>query len=557
MCEYIASHLPIFHKKKLVSYAVFFDDVTLNELDDSIKGDLGFRKTAKLETNQTDSSITVAWSSVKSKLCGNSDLTYNVYCSDKEITTENIGQLTPVAVRNGKDTRKYTVNNLEDYTDYYVAVEAVDKSGNKAYLISDAVKTNVAPGNKIMNGGFETGDLLYWYTLTPNVAIYRTGASGKYSAELRDWSYFLYQPVVTEPDTEYVFSYDATQASGMVKFLILDNGSLQFSDALHTNQIEESFDYKKYSGTVKTGSETNRVTVGFTNGEHHNYAYIDNVYFKKIENKDLYFFSEPQSFFVAEDVIIINWLPVHSTDKAENVKYEVFISESEINAENIKNLTPFTTLEGAESTMAAADGLQAEKGYYFAVRATDTLGNVVEEYASAPFYTIVTEKEEEEETEDEEDFEFDFEEETETEDKSESEQEKTEATNKPQENSSSTNVKNDKTEEKTQENNESEFKEDEESEDDGDFFYSDDDFEWNSDSSLTEVEIESTEDIDEDTITVSPKPEKKKTQKNITTTTVTPLWGRRIAGIVLISAGCALAVFTVILLIKRRKGKSV
>ena len=499
-------------------YAVFFDDVTLNELDDSVKGDLGYRKTAKLQTNQTDEQITIAWSSVKSKLCGNGDLTYNIYCSETAITTENIVNLTPVATRNGKDIRNYTVKGLKPYTNYYVAIEAVDKSGNKAYLISDVIKTNVAPATKIMNGGFETNSLLYWYTLTPNVAIYNTGASGKYSAEMRDWSYLLYQPVITEPDTEYVFSYDATQASGMVKFYILNNGSLMFGDALYSNQIEESFDYKNYSGTVKTGAETNRVTIGFTNGEHHNYAYIDNVYFKKIENKDLYFFNEPQSFFVAEEAIIINWMPVHSTDKPENIKYEVFISESEINAENIKNLTPFTTLEGAESTMAAADGLQMEKGYYFAVRATDSLGNIVEEYSSAPFYTVVNTKEDEKaEEEEEENLNSDFEDEEPLDDSVADDSE-------------------------------------EETEDEEDDFDYNDDFEWDSDSSLIEIPDE---EIDEDTVVKTPEPQKKRTQKNVTTTTVTPLWGRRIAGIILISAGSALAVFAVIWFIKKRKGKGV
>ncbi len=475
------------------SGAVHFDDVTLCELDDSIKGDLGFRKTASITTAVTDNSITLKWSSVKSKLYHNEDLTYRIYYSKNKITKENIASLNPVSTSNGKQQRRYVIENLKDYTDYYLAVEAEDKSGNKAYLFSDAIKTNIKPGTQVMNGGFERGDLLYWYSLSPaSWRVYETGSSGKYSLEMKDWCYLVYQPVVVEPDTEYVFSYDATQATGNIKAYVLDKGSLSFSDALYEKQIDESFDYKKYSGTIKTGADTNRVNIAFYNGSDYNYAYIDNVYFKKIENKDLYFFSEPQSYFVTQDSITVNWLPVHSADDAENITYEVFISEKEITAENIGSLTPFRTLEGADKVYASAMELDTDKGYYFAIRAKDSLGNTAVEFSSSPFFTIAEEAEEEEE--DEEDDEEIIE------------------------------------------------------EDITDGADSDNFVDLIIDSEVTNKEEENLEENSSN---------KKISEKILTSTTVTPLWGRRIAGIILIVLGCVFAVTPILLIIKKKRKKGV
>ena len=497
-------------------YAVYFDDVVLKELDNRIIGDLGFRKNAEISSSDiTDSSFTVQWSAVKSKLNHNEDLTYYVYCTDKEITEAHIASLTPKAEIKGDLPRKATIAGLDDYVSYNIVIMATDKLGNKAYLYGDPVKTNITASTEVKNGGFETGDLRYWYSLSPQrIGMSKITADGKWSAQMNDWCYLFYQPVIAEPDAEYVYSYDIFQSSGMVKFYVFNNGNHAFDTCIKKDDIAPSTEFKKYTGTITTKSDTRNVWVSFYNGEDYNFVTVDNVYFKKIENKDLYFFNEPQNFLATENAIIVNWLQVHSADKPENITYEVFMSEKPITKENIGLLSPIYVNEGADSTMALAEGLERGKGYYFAVRAKDSLGNVVEEFTSAPLYTVETVEEKEEETKEE---------------ITDTEQEDTEI---PDSDTTTDNT-------------------DSESEDIKDIFdsYLDED--------LSFVEDEEITDIPDTNTDKAPEQVKKTATKILTSTTVTPLWARRIIGVALIVLGCVFVAFPIMILFRKKRRKGV
>lgn len=367
--------------------AAYFDCISVKEFDNRIVGDLGFRKTAKITVESKYHTSKILWSGAKSKLFPSDKLTYNIYCSKTPITNNNFSLLTPVATQKGSERREYSFDNLDDNTLYYYAIEALDPKGNSATILSSPSKTKVSPSTKLENGGFERGDTLYWDTLSPN-AFYTLpgGASGNYCAELFGWCYFAYQPVVVEKNTEYVFSYDAVQSSGQMVFHLCKN-EVGLPCSVYSKQVTESYNYVHYKGTYTTDDTTDLIYVSFYNGDDWHNAHVDNVYFKKIENKDLYFTSEPQQFASTKSAIAITWEEVVSKDSKENVTYTVYMSENQITEDNISSCKKIHSGKTSNGLIATAENLVLDKGYYFAVVAEDTIGNKTMEITSFPIYT--------------------------------------------------------------------------------------------------------------------------------------------------------------------------
>ncbi len=381
------------------SQAVYYDNLSIVELDDRIEGNLGFRKTARITVKSNETDATVTWPTVKSKLYHNEDLTYDIYYSTEPITQANIASLTPLATKNGAERRTYKVTGLTDLTTYYYAVVGKDPAGNSALLLSEAATTLEAPTYAVKNGGFETGDISSWYKVDNIVARAHTSSfSGRYCVEAKGWLTALYQPVLVEPNAKYVWSFAGADQTGKANFYIYSTAAMA-DTAPH--YVKQTFDatqvWTLYSGTFTTEADQERVTLALKNNHNGLFVYADNFYLKKIENEDLYFISEPADVMNGSTYIVFEWKPVTSKDDPENITYTFYYSESPINAGNIGLLKAHSTTKGSESTFATITGLELDKGYYVAVTATDTLGNTVTEYASHPFYARNTTLVEEEE----------------------------------------------------------------------------------------------------------------------------------------------------------------
>lgn len=373
--------------------AAYFDNFSLKEIDNTVKNDLDFRFSAYIKATEIgENNIDIVWSAAKSKLYNSKDLSYSIYCSDKPITEKNYKQLTPLLEQSGEKVRRLSVTDLENGTDYYFAVVVTDLLGNIAYLMPEPIKTLKTPGYTLVNPSFEFGTLEGWNDWQNNkIRILSGGSDGKYMARFLDWAFRLDQQILGYEDSEYVFSFDAMQSSPIplnYGFQLFDGKN---NSTILKGMIDSSTGWKKYTGTFKTLSDTKRITAYFGNGDDYNYAHLDNIYLKKIDNKDLYFISRPQLCIAGENYIIMEWYDVVSKDEKSNIVYQVYYSNSPITPENIENMEPIQKTKGDASLNVVISGLDVDTKCYFAVRASDSLGNVATEYTIDPITPNVSE----------------------------------------------------------------------------------------------------------------------------------------------------------------------
>lgn len=383
--------------------AAYFDNLSLKEIDNTVSGDLGFRFSAYIKaTEVSENSLDIVWSAAKSKIHSSKELNYSVYCSQVPITEKNYKDLQPLLQHTGEKVRRLKVTDLNDGTDYYFAIVVTDPSGNTAFLIPKPIKTLKTPGYTLVNPSFELGTLEGWNDWQNNkVKIMAGGSDGKYMVRFLDWAFRIDQQILAYPDSEYVFSFDAMHPATVplnYGFQIYDGKSTQ---TVLKGMVESTTTWEKYIGTFSTTSSTERVTVYFGNGEDYTFAHLDNIYLKKIENKDLYFVSSPQLCIAGDNYVIIEWLDAVSKDSRENITYEVYYSSTQITSNNINLLTPIQKTVGGSSLNAVISGLNPQDQCWFAVRAIDSLGNVTTEYTTVAITPNVSSLEKrEEETDD-------------------------------------------------------------------------------------------------------------------------------------------------------------
>ena len=364
-------------------YSAWFDNFSLKEIDTRVKGDLCFRESAQFSVKDiTRTGFSVSWPSAKSKLYESSMLTCDLYISKQPINASNYTKLSSAYNYKGNELRRKTFTGLEEGTDYYLAVVAIDPAGNKAYFFSDYISTLKGIGKELINPSFETGDDTGW-TVTEVESIFFTStpSEGQYGCRMNGWYTRLSQQVKVEPNQKYVLAFDA-----------LDNSDFPFTywigsdgDDMLIGRVEANAVYTRKVAYYTASPTADQITISFSNNEDYNNKIVDNIYFKKIENDSIFFTSKPTLCISGNNFVIAEWQPVVSTDDSENVTYEIFVKDSEFNAGDLLTMTPIKVVKGTASLNAVVSGLTIDDYCWFAVRATDSYGHQAVEYSPAGY----------------------------------------------------------------------------------------------------------------------------------------------------------------------------
>lgn len=385
-------------------------------------------------TRVTSKELTILWSEAKDAITPKEKVEYEVYVSGEKITKENVSSLSVNQKVKGKNTA--LIKNLKASSDYYFAVKAIDEAGNGIWLFYDEPFTTesrdgyvlvpflqcekteeeVAGPDWVNEGYFYNTDIKtegtaslsnhlskrdVFYNLT---MAHRKNASVDFSEcnvlsldfyiddievfdkYWRDHCYIMLTDVpnignnVTSSSITFEVSGDLKSGWNSLQFPLTNDIDLSEVWSLRISPI----DFWDNTPFFTPSSEDAKLLIAIDNVRGEKLRVADD----KLEPKFDYDYIRPT--YLGNGAATVAYAPAaDNLTLRENLKYELYLSESEITEENLSQVTNVT--KASNTQKITVKGLKAETEYYYAVRAFDGAGNASRLLTSAtPLKTLKT-----------------------------------------------------------------------------------------------------------------------------------------------------------------------
>lgn len=366
-----------YERDKAAQY--YLDDITVNYISECEQ--LFDLKTSDATTN----GATFTWKSTGAD-------EYEVLVLKEELnpnTADTTGKVMSV-VKTTQTSLVYRNDNLELNTFYYAYVRTICAGVATTWSEGTRFRTTCLPETPEQFGleTFGEATVLGCWTVgvmsgTTNAPSRNGSATSKFGWYMRifntaasDGAYAIMPPLDVDDITKYQITFDActnSTTAGNVKSItigIISNASdlstfapiTTITDLNYTTDSTGMFTYTvpfdKYDGDLVTGAMGNQVMFLSESGENYNEAYIDNIYFTRIDacNAPTTVKADSVGTFGAK----ISWNPAGTA-------YELAVTETKV-APNKANAKIVKLLTNLTDTVAVVDGLEMLTTYYMYVR---------------------------------------------------------------------------------------------------------------------------------------------------------------------------------------------